>query len=340
MIDLRSDTVTQPTQAMRAYLADAPVGDAGYGDDPSVNALEALAAEMTGKEGALFFPSGIMANLCALLTLGTPGSSVAVGKRAHIYQYEAGGLTTFAGLTPKLFDDRTGIPAEGALKELDRPVDVHFPPLAVMALENTHNDCGGTASSPQDFASAAAQGRSLGLSIHLDGARLPNAAVRHRCGLAEYVRSVDTVQICLSKGLGAPMGSVLCADRDLLGRAAFHRKRLGGELRQAGLMAAAGMFALTRHFDRLADDHRRAADLAAGLKRAGFCVETVPCATNMVYFTLPEGAVSDEEFGYRCRRRGVLFNFTGPKRVRLVTHLGINDGDLIEALKVMEESVA
>lgn len=340
MIDLRSDTVTQPTQAMRDYLAVAPVGDAGYGDDPSVNALQALAAEMTGKEAALFFPSGIMANLCALLTLGYPGSSVALGARAHIYQYEAGGLATFAGLTPKLFDDSTGVPPQGALRALSRPVDVHFPPLAVMALENTHNDCGGTACEPDTFALAVRQGKELGLAIHLDGARLANAAVLHHCSLADYAEEVDTVQICLSKGLGAPMGSVLCARRDLLEKAAFHRKRLGGELRQAGLMAAAGIFALTNHFDRLAEDHRRAADLAAGLKAIGFSVEEVANATNMTYFTLPEGTVCDEEFGRRCLEQGLQFNFAGPRRVRLVTHLGISDDDVEKALKVMGASAA
>ena len=339
-VDLRSDTVTMPTEELRRVIAKAPVGDAGYGDDPSVNELQELAAHMTGMEKALFFPSGVMANICALLTLGQMGQSVAIGRRAHIYQYEAGGLSAFAGLLPKPLDDSQGLPQAKDLALLHRPVDVHFPPLSILALENTHNDCGGIASTPDEQLAVVQQARKMGLKIHLDGARLPNAAVACGASLADYGRQVDTVQICLSKGLGAPMGSVLCGSADLMKEAAFHRKRLGGEMRQVGLMAAAGTWVLKNNMDRLEEDHQRAQRLASELKKAGFEVEDCRRRTNMVYFTLPEGAPSDEEFSRRCVEKGLLFNVEGPRRVRLVTSLEVTDEGIDWALKVMEEALA
>lgn len=338
LFDFRSDTVTMPTEEMRTVMAKAEVGDAGYGDDPSVNRLQIRGAEILGVEETLFFPSGIMANLTALLTLSTPGSSVVVGQRAHLYQYEAGGLACFAGLTAKPLNDHNGCYSPEDLRNLARPADdVHFPPLTLACLENTHNDCGGTAVSVETTDAICSTAHQMGLAVHLDGARLWNAAVYEQRPISDFVRQVDTVQVCLSKGLGAPMGSLLGGTKEVMARAKFHRKRLGGELRQAGCMAAAALYAIEHNFDRMKEDHQAAAFLSKALSHVGFSVESNERGTNMVYFMLPQTAPEDQVFAERCAQKGVLLNFAGPRRIRLVTHLNVSDMDLDQAVQIFCE---
>ncbi len=334
-IDLRSDTVTCPDEAMRRAIWEAQVGDAGYGDDPSINELQELAAEITGQEEALFTPSGIMGNLISLMTHTRRGEAVIVGNRAHLYRSEGGGLSAVAGLLPYPVDDSSGCPSAQAILEAIPAVDVHNAQVSLLCLENTHNDCGGTAVSPELFSAAVDAAHSRGLKVHLDGARIFNAAAAWNCDVRRYTSIVDSVQFCLSKGLGAPMGSMVCGSRDFIAAARFNRKRVGGDLRQAGFMAAAGIYALKHNRERLSQDHENASALAKMLADRGLAVEQNPQGTNMVYFSLNESQPSAAEMVRRCRHRGVLFNGVGPRRIRLVTHLQISREDLTEAVGVI-----
>ncbi len=341
-VDLRSDTVTLPTQEMRRVLAEAPVGDAGYGDDPSVNELERLGAEITGQEDCLFVPSGIMGNLIAILSHCRRGDAVLVGDRAHMYRYEGGGMAVLAGILPYLVDDIAGVPTPEAIRAACPVRDVHFAQPSLLCLENTHNDRGGLAVSPQNFAQALESGRDAGLAVHLDGARIFNAAVAWGVDIKEYTVSVDSVQFCLSKGLGAPMGSLVCGSQEFIARARFERKRLGGKLRQAGFMAMAGLYALKHHVSRLADDHRNAELAESLLMERGLATEPVfpgTRRTNMVYFNLPEKVQDVPAFAMACARRGVLFNASESPRVRLVFHLGVEEEDVRSAVSVIHEEV-
>lgn len=331
IIDFRSDTVTCPDDKMRQAIFKAPVGDAGYGDDPSVNELESLAAKMTGQESAMFVPSGIMGNIAALSTHCKRGEAVLLGDAAHIYRYEGGGLSALAGVLPYILDDSLGLPSPQSVRESCPARNVHFAQASLLCLEVTHNDRGGVARSPEDFKAVVEAGRDMGLAVHLDGARVFNAAVAWDIDVKEYTSSVDSVQFCLSKGLGGPMGAVLCGSEEFISRAHFERKRLGGELRQAGFMAAAGIYALKNNVTRLSEDHENALILADILSKEGMTIEPVPPSTkrtNMVYVTLPEGAPSSSELAAACRSEGVLFNDLEPRRFRLVTHLGVDQDSM------------
>lgn len=338
IIDFRSDTVSCPDEKMRKVIYEASVGDAGYNDDPSVRELEELAARVTGKESGLFMASGIMGNLVSVLTHCNRGEAVLVGNRAHIYRYEAGGLSALAGVLPYLMDDEEGIPAAGEVARACPIRDVHFAQASLMCLENTHNDCGGIAVSPDRFRETLYAGKSKGLPIHLDGARIFNAAAAWGVDVKEYTQEVDSVQFCLSKGLGAPMGAVLCGSEDFIDRARFRRKRVGGELREVGFMAAAGSYALLNNVSRISEDHVNASYIADRLKDAGLYVEGVKGdgrRTNMVYFHLPQDGIDSAELARKCKEHGVLFNDMEPYRIRLVTHISITREDIVSGIDLI-----
>jgi threonine aldolase len=285
VVDLRSDTVTRPSPAMLAAMTSAPVGDDVWGDDPTVNRLQAVTAERAGKEAGLFFPSGTQSNLAALMSHCARGEEVILGQRAHTYRYEAGGVAVLGSIQPQPIENEAdGSIALDKIRAEIKPDDAHFARTRLLALENT---IGGKVLSPAYVAEAAALARSKGLALHLDGARAWNAAVAQGCGVDEVCAPFDTVSLCFSKGLGAPVGSVLAGPRDLIERAKRARKILGGGMRQAGLLAAACLYALDHHVEALADDHANAERLAQGLSQIEqITLESV--ATNMVFARVPE----------------------------------------------------
>lgn len=330
-IDLRSDTVTRPTPAMREAMACAEVGDDVYGEDPSVNRLQQVAAARLGVEAALFVPSGTMGNQVALRTLTRPGDVVLAGEDAHLLVYEAGAASALSGLQVRTLG-RGGLFSGADVRRHVTPDESHFPRTRVVALENTHNRGGGRVF-PLDLAKdVASTARELGLLVHLDGARLFNAEVATGTPASAWTALCDSVTFCLSKGLGAPVGSLVCGSRERVRELHRARKLLGGGMRQAGILAAAGLYALEHHVARLADDHEHARLLADGLQRLGFEVDPPP-ETNMVCF-----AVRDTRaFLAATRARGVLVNPVVEGRFRAVTHLDVSRDDVLEAIGRIEE---
>lgn len=320
MIDLRSDTVTRPSPAMRAAMANAEVGDDVYGEDPTVNRLEALAAELFASEAALFVAGGTQGNLLALLSHCRRGDEYIAGQTAHCYRCEGGGAAVLGGIAPQPLD----LEADGSL-DLDKvaaaikPADDHFARTRLLCLENTQ---GGKVLSLDYHSRVYAFSRARGLTLHLDGARLGNAAVALGVSPAAITRQVDSVSVCLSKGLGAPAGTVLCGPRDFIGEARHWRKMVGGGMRQAGILAAAGIFALQHNWDRLADDHAMARILAEGLARLpGFDVDLKTVQSNMVFARLAGGRA--EELKEFLRQRQILVGGYG--ELRFVTHLDVDE---------------
>ena len=332
MIDLRSDTVTRPTPAMRRAIAEAVVGDDVYAEDPTINRLEAVCAELLGKEAALFTPTCTMANQLALRCSTRPGDAIVVEAGSHIANYETGAPAMLSGLTLLRVPGARGIldPAD-TFTAADRPDDVHFAPTALIAVENTAN-LGGGALYPQATLEAIAAGaEARGLWSHCDGARLWNAAVAAGKSEAELVEGFGSVSVCLSKGLGAPAGALLAGPKDFIKTARRFRKMLGGGMRQAGMLAAGGLYAVEHHRARLAEDHRRASQLAEALTAQGWQVQAPE--SNMVYITLerPGALVAAAE------EAGVRFSAVGSSRVRLVTHLDFDDADLSRTIEVFEQ---
>jgi threonine aldolase len=341
-IDLRSDTVTLPTPAMREAMYHAEVGDDVFGEDPTINRLQELAAAMTGKEAALFVASGTMGNLTALLTHGGRGDEVIVGDRAHSFVSEVGGMAALGGIQPRTLPNQP----DGTLRLADiegaiRPDNVHYPRTRLICLENTHNACGGVVL-PADYLDAVGViARHHGLAVHLDGARLFNAAVALNCHAHALTRSVDTVQICLSKGLSAPAGSLLCGSREFVAEARRWRKMLGGGMRQAGVLAAAGIVALTTMVERLADDHANARRLAEGLNAIpGFSVRLESVQTNLVFWELTNETLTPPLVVERLAAHGVLVLGAGPRSFRAVTHYGIESADIDAALAAARAALA
>jgi threonine aldolase len=327
VIDLRSDTVTEPTDAMREAMARARVGDDVLGEDPTVNALEALAARVVGKPAALFVPTGTMANVLAVMSHTQKGDEVLVEAESHIYNMEAGSLSALAGTLPRpLVTDRgcfTGPQVEAAL----RPRDPHFAPTRLVCLENTHNRHGGTVATLEQIEEVATVAHRRELRVHLDGARLFNASVALGIRAARLAAPADSVAFCLSKGLSAPVGSLLCADAGLIGRARHFRKMLGGGMRQAGVIAAAGIVALEEMIDRLAEDHRTARALAEGLVGLpGLRLDVARVQTNMVRIDLDHHEA--RPLAATLAGRGVRVSTPGPRRLRLVTHRHVGAGDI------------
>lgn len=333
-IDLRSDTVTHPTPEMRAAMAAAPVGDDVYGDDPTVNRLEELAAERVGMEDGLFVPSGTMGNLTALLTHCGRGEEAIVGAQSHISWYEGGGLSAFGGIHPRPVPEQ----ADGSLALADleaaiRPDDVHEPRTRLIAIENTHNRCGGVFQTPAYVRALADFAHARGLVVHMDGARLFNAAVAQGIPARELTAPLDSVTFCLSKGLCAPVGSVLCGSRAFIAEARRIRKHLGGGMRQAGVIAAAGIVALEQMVDRLAEDHARARRLAEGLAELPQIRLDGPPQTNMVYFDLADSVrLTVTQIEAAMQARGILVHAEGPRRFRLVTHYWIDDAAIAQTV--------
>jgi threonine aldolase len=331
-IDLRSDTVTQPTDAMRQAMLHAEVGDDVYGEDPGVNALEAFGARLLGKQAALFVPSGTMSNLLAVMSHCQRGEGAILGNAAHIYRYEAQGSAVLgsAALQP-LPMQRDGTLAFDDIKAALAPDDAHFVQTRLICLENTHNGKVLPLSYLQEMGAFVAE---RGLKLHLDGARLFNAAVASETPVEVIAAPFDSISICLSKGLGAPVGSLLVGSHDFIARARRLRKMLGGGMRQAGILAQAGLFALEQHVTRLADDHRRAKRLAEGLAALpGIELDLSLVQSNMVFLRLHEGE-SAPLLAF-MKERGILFSGYG--ELRLVTHLQINDDDIEEVIDAFTE---
>ena len=325
--DFRSDTVTQPTPAMRAAMAAAAVGDDVYGDDPTVNALESRVAAMLGKEAGLFVASGTQSNLVAVLTHCQRGHEVLVGDKYHIYRHEAGGASVLGGVMIETVptDDRGALDPDQVVNAV-KPDDLHCPITHLLCLENTVN---GYAHDRAYISRLATEGRTNGLLVHLDGARLMNAAVRLAVPPAELVAPVDSVSLCLSKGLGAPAGSVLVGSAPFIRRARRVRKMLGGGMRQAGILAAAGLFALDHNIDRLADDHDLAQHLLAKLSKiSAVTVDPKSVETNMVFMQVPAGSANP--LRQHLAASGILLG-GGQTVVRLVTHLDVRS-DAVDRL--------
>ncbi|MCS3833583.1 threonine aldolase [Aeromonas veronii] len=331
-IDLRSDTVTQPTDAMRQAMLHAEVGDDVYGEDPGVNALEAHGARLLGKQAALFVPSGTMSNLLAVMSHCQRGEGAILGNAAHIYRYEAQGSAVLGSVALQpLPMQRDGTLAFDDIKAALAPDDAHFVQTRLICLENTHNGKVLPLSYLQEMGAFVAE---HGLKLHLDGARLFNAAVASETAAAVIAAPFDSISICLSKGLGAPVGSLLVGSHDFIARARRLRKMLGGGMRQAGILAQAGLFALEQHVTRLADDHRRAKRLAEGLAALpGIELDLSLVQSNMVFLRLHEGE-SAPLLAF-MKERGILFSGYG--ELRLVTHLQINDDDIEEVIDAFTE---
>jgi threonine aldolase len=333
MIDLRSDTVTQPTPGMREAMAQAQVGDDVLGDDPTVKELEAETAALLGKEAALFTPSGTMANEVAIRSLTEPGDEILVEANAHLYYYESGGPAALSGVLCRCIEGRRGVFTGAQLEAALRPDDQHFPRTRLVCVENTHNRGGGKIWPLEQVKEVAAAARKHGLQLHLDGARLWNASVATGIPEGEYAALFDTVSVCFSKGLGAPVGSALAGTKSFIERARRFRKMFGGGMRQAGIIAAGALFALRHQRDRLALDHANAKALVRGL--AGIeGLEAYPdeVETNMVRARVQ--GLSAQQLVERLQTRGVLVLAVGPDTVRAVTNLMVSAEDISEAVGV------
>lgn len=337
-IDLRSDTVTLPSTAMRRAMADAEVGDDQYGEDPSVNRLQAEVAELLGTEAALFLPSGTMANQVALRTLTRPGDDVLVPTLAHIVLNETGAAAANAGVQFTLIGARGLYDADAVRAAIKARGHIVNPPTTLLVAENTHNLAGGVIFPADALRASMSVAREHGLATYLDGARLLNAAVASGVPAASLADGFDMVGISLSKGLGCPVGSVLAGSAELVGRAHRYRRMVGGAMRQAGILAAAGSHALAHNVERLVDDHANAHLLATDLLRGDdIDLDLATVQTNIVVFSLVErrGVPDAPTFVERCRERGVLLNAFGPRVVRAVTHLGVDADDCRAAAQVM-----
>jgi threonine aldolase len=337
IVDLRSDTVTLPTAAMREAMYRAEVGDDVYGEDPTINRLEEMAAARMGKEAALFVVSGTMANLVSLLTHCGRGDEVIMGELAHTFHYEVGGASALGGLHVRTVPNQP----DGSLDPQDveeaiRGANIHYPRTRLICLENTHNLCGGTVLSPAQTDTIGDLAAKHGLAVYLDGARIFNAAIFLGVDPRELTRSVNTVSFCLSKGLSAPVGSVICGERDFIREARRYRKMVGGGMRQAGILAAAAIVALEQMVDRLADDHRHAARLAEGIAQIdGLRVDLERVQTNIIIFEMTDRRMTPAQFVARLDEEGVKLLSRGGGFFRAVTHYGIAEEDIDQALAVM-----
>ncbi len=343
-IDLRSDTVTHPSPAMREAMARADVGDDVYGEDPTVNRLEALAAEKVGKQAAVLVPSGTMGNLSSLLAHCQRGQRIILGSESHIFHYEVGGASALGGLVYHLVSNRPdGTLEPAALDEAlaYNPHDMHLAAPGVLCLENTHNRCGGTVLTRDDMAQTYALARQHNLPVHLDGARIFNAAVALNIDARELTQYADSVQFCLSKGLSAPVGSLVAGSAAFVQRVRGMRKMLGGGMRQAGIIAAAGIVALTEMVERLEEDHANARELAEGLAQLpGIRIAPEQVQTDIVIFRLEHARLSMAEFLGALQEQGVLMGDIGHGNLRAVTHYGITRADIQSALAAVRRVLA
>jgi len=334
VVDLRSDTVTRPTPGMREAMARAEVGDDVLDHDPTTLALEEKVAGLLGKEAALFFPSGVQANQTALAVHGRPGTEVIAEAGAHVFNYEEGGGAALSGLQLRTVATPDGLLTPDLVREAIRPPSPYNPESSLVCLENTHNGAGGKLLPLELMHGIREVALEAGLPVHLDGARLWHASVASGVPAAEYASRADTVMVCMSKGLGAPVGSLLAGSKEDTGRAWRIRRRLGGGMRQSGVLAAAGIYALDHHLDRLSDDHRRARALAEGAGRIPG-VQVVPPDTNIVMLDLTGEGATAERVLASLAESGVLMVPFGPRRIRAVTHLDVDDQGIERALEAL-----
>lgn len=335
-IDLRSDTVTKPSEGMRRAMAMAPVGDDVYREDPTINRLQETVAEMLGKEAALFVPSGTMSNQICLRTLTRPGDEVIVHEDAHVLHYEGGSAAALSGLQLRPLPGAGGVLAAVDVERAIRPASEHFPRTGAVEMENTHNRCGGTIWPLEQMEAVAGVAWARGIGIHLDGARLWNAHKATGVSLRDYAATADSVSVCFSKGLGAPVGSALAGSREFVEEARNNRKRYGGAMRQAGIIAAGALYALGNNFDRLVEDHENAAVLAGYLREVPGVELIHPVQTNIVIAAVGGLGVMATQVVAALKEQGVLCGVAAPDRVRFVTHLDVS----AEAVKAAGEITA
>jgi threonine aldolase len=338
-LDFRSDTVTRPTAGMRAAMAAAEVGDDVFDEDPTVHRLQDRVAALLGKEAALLVPSGTMSNLIGVRLHCRPGDEMLCEANCHLYFYEQGGYAQINGVAVRPVAGQDGILRPEQVEGLLRPQNTHFPRTRLLCLENTHNRGGGRIQPYATLAALCRWAHEHGLRTHLDGARLLNAVVATGIAAARWAEHFDTVNVCFSKGLGAPVGSALAGPRDLVREAVRHRKVLGGGMRQAGILAAAALYALEHHVDRLAEDHANAQRLAAGIRRiGGLRLDPDLVDTNLLFFQVDPRLGTAAEFSEGLRRDGLLVLATGPTRLRAVTHLDVTTADVDRALEILERA--
>ena len=335
-IDLRSDTITQPDAAMREAMANAVVGDDVLGDDPTVKELERHTAELLGKAAAVFVPSGTMANQLAIRSLTRPGDAIVLDANAHIHCYEAGAPAALAGVQVSLLDGERGQFTAAQLEAALPPKDDHFAPPSLVCIENTHNRGGGSIWPLEQIESVTGAARERGLALHLDGARLWNASLASGVSEAEYAARFDTVSVCFSKGLGAPVGSILAGSADLIAKARFFRKQQGGAMRQVGILAAAAAYALEHNRARLTDDHANCLALANGLaKLPGLKVDVAGAETNMLF--IGTGERDAAALANRLDESGIRLLATGPHTLRAVTNLTVSAEEIGQAITAFEQ---
>ena len=337
VVDFRSDTVTHPTPEMRRAMADAEVGDDVHGEDPTVNRLEEMAADKLGKEAGMFVSSGTMGNLVSILAHAQRGDEIIVGDKAHVFRAEAGGVSALGGVAyHTVANDHRGMLDPDEVEEAIRPSNVHYARTAVIALENTHNGCGGAVLTPEDIHTIADVARRHEIRMHIDGARIFNAAVYLETPAADLVADADSVTFCLSKGLSCPVGSVVCGSNEFIEQARWWRKMVGGGMRQAGIIAAAGVVALETMVDRLAEDHANARKLARGLTQVpGISIDPGSLPTNLVFFDIVDG--SPGELARRLADKGIKGG-SPQRRWRFATHYGITSDDVDYALDAVEST--
>ena len=334
-IDFRSDTVTLPTKGMREAMQNAPLGDDVFGEDPSINALENYAAAMFGMEAAIFCPSGTMTNQIAIKCHTVPGDEVICDENSHVYQYEGGGIAFNSGCSVKLLQGNRGRINADQVKAAIQPDDIHRPVSSLVSLENTANRGGGSCYEWNDLLAIREVCSQYSLGFHLDGARLFNALVARKETPDQYGRLFDSISICLSKGLGAPVGSLLLGKHQLIKKARRIRKVFGGGMRQAGSLAAAGLYALQHHVSRLEEDHQHAQLITNALARKSFVKEILPVETNIIIFILQPG-MDPKDLVARFHEKGILLFATGSDRLRMVVHLDITAGMIEKTITIIE----
>jgi len=340
MIDLRSDTVTKPTPSMRRAMMEAEVGDDVYGEDPTVNQLERRAAELTGKEAGLFVPTGTMGNTIAVKIHTDHGQEVICESRSHVLNYELAMMAWFSGCVARPIPAEDGILTWDQIKREVRPLGPHWAPTGLISIENTHNMAGGTVYPIRAIREICAGAHERGLKVHMDGARIFNASAATGVPVRDIVAPVDTVMFCLSKALGAPVGSLVTGPAEAIARGRLYRKRLGGGMRQAGVLAAAGLVALDETPRRLSDDHANAKFLAEGLARIrGIQVDPAKVATNIVVFNVSATGLVSADISLRLKQLGVLINGINEREMRAVTHYDVDRAGCEKALEALAEAV-
>ncbi|MDP2808300.1 MAG: low-specificity L-threonine aldolase, partial [bacterium] len=337
--DLRSDTVTRPSAAMKQAMFNAPLGDDVFGDDPTVNKLQSETAKLLGKQAGLFVPSGTMGNQIALKTLTQPGDEVILDYESHIFRYEVAGAAVMSGLQFNALKGPGGIMTAEQVKEAIRPKDIHQPQTTLVSLENTHNRAGGVVYPLDEIKKISALCKKHKIKMHLDGARLWNASVASGVSLKEYSKYFDSVMVCFSKGMGCPLGSVLVGDKIFIENARRNRKMMGGGMRQAGILAGAGLYALKHNINRMAEDHKRAKTLAQIISQISkIKIDLASVQTNIVVFDIKQTGMKPETAMVELARNGLWVVPFGDTRLRAVTHLDVNDRDIVKAGKIMSKA--